>query len=301
MQESLDSRQLNAFVALAKSGSHSAAAKKLCLTHSAISHSIRALEEQVGCRLFSKLGKKVTLTEAGDALLVHAERALSEMCQARITLAGLNKWGSRRVRLAVETIFPSHFLAPVLLNFHRGFPASAIQVESCPAGAACALLERVAVDLVLAARPPSLNGYEFLPLLADRFHLVANADHPLAVKANPTRADFAGRPCLLLRGCGHERKTLEHFPFLRDLELNITGEVEDAETVKSLVKSTPLLSLLPGWLIAAELRNRSLVSLRFGRKAIEQDWGLIHNLGRPLNHAESMLWRFCGQAVATLT
>ena len=55
MNESLDSRQLHAFVFLARTGSHTETAKQLYVTHSAISHSIRNLEEQVGCRLFHKL------------------------------------------------------------------------------------------------------------------------------------------------------------------------------------------------------------------------------------------------------
>jgi len=300
MNESLDSRQLKAFVALAKTGSHTLSAKELCLTHSAVSHSIRNLEEQVACRLFHKLGKKVTLTEAGEALLIHAERALSEMHQARTTLADLNRWGSRRLRLAVEAIFPPAFLTPVLLNFHRQFPRTVIQVETCPSVQTAYALENRAVDLVLAAKPPSNEGVEFLPLLSDRFYLVVNAGHPLAEKKNVSHGELAEQSCILLRGCGHERKALELLLSQLDIVLNIAAEVENLETVKNFVKHTQLLSLLPGWVIAPELKNRWFVPLRMGRKPIEQSWGLIHSRARPLNHAESMLWKLCGQQVSNL-
>ena len=96
MNESLDSRQLKAFVILSKTGSYTEAAKQLFVTHSAVSHSMKALESQVGCRLLSKVRKKTVLTEAGEAFLHHARRALEEMRQARVTVAELNKWGSRR-------------------------------------------------------------------------------------------------------------------------------------------------------------------------------------------------------------
>ena len=300
MHETLDSRQLKAFVSLAQTGSHTLSAKELCLTHSAVSHSIRNLEEQVACRLFHKLGKKVTLTEAGEALLFHAERALSEMRQARMTLAGLNKWGSRRLRLAVEAIFPPDFLTSVLLKFRREFPRSVIQVETCTPGQAASLLENRAVDLVLAAKPPAQENLEFLPLLSDRFHLVVNAGHPLAAKSKVSRAELAEQSCILLRGCGHERKALELFLLQRDIDLNIAAEVENLETVKSFVLQTQVLSLLPGWVIAPELKHHSFISLRFGKKPMEQSWGLVHHRDRSLNHAESMLWKFCGQQVGTL-
>src|SRR5882672_4557297 len=127
MNESLDSRQLKAFVVLAKTGSYTETAKQLYVTHSAISHSMRALEEQVGCRLLTKLSKKAILTEAGDELLPHAHRALEEMRQARHRLAELNKWGSRRLRLAADTTFLSSFLTPVLLKFHKEFPNARLQ------------------------------------------------------------------------------------------------------------------------------------------------------------------------------
>ena len=75
----LDSRQLRAFTALARTGSFTLAAKELFLTQSAVSHSMRALEESVGCRLFDRMGKRVALTQAGEQLLVHAEKILAEM------------------------------------------------------------------------------------------------------------------------------------------------------------------------------------------------------------------------------
>lgn len=300
MNESLDTRQLKAFFILAKTGSHTLSAKELCVTHSAVSHSIRNLEDQVACRLFHKLGKKVMLTEAGEALLPHAERVLSEMKQARLTLADLNRWGSRRLRLAVEAIFPSDFLTSVMLNFHREFPRTVIQVVTCTSVQAVVLLENRAVDLVIAAKPPANESLEFRPLLADRFHLVVNAGHPLAAKSKVSRAELAEQSCILLRGCGHEREVLEFLLSQRNIVPNIAAEVENLETVKSFVKQTQLLSLLPGWVIATELKSRSFVSLSLGRKPIEQSWGLIHSHARSLNHAESTLWKFCSQQAANL-
>ena len=99
MNAPLDSRQLRAFVTLARTGSFTQTARELHLTQSAISHSMKALESDVGCRLLDRLGKKVALTQAGEQLLQHAQKILSEMDTARASLGKLGKWGRGRLRL----------------------------------------------------------------------------------------------------------------------------------------------------------------------------------------------------------
>ena len=81
MNNPIDSRQLRAFVSLARHGSFTIAARELCLTQSAVSHSMRALEEDLGCRLFDRMGKKILLTLAGEQLLPHADEILKRMAK----------------------------------------------------------------------------------------------------------------------------------------------------------------------------------------------------------------------------
>ncbi|MFN9958300.1 MAG: LysR family transcriptional regulator, partial [bacterium] len=70
MNAPLDSRQLHAFSILARTGSFTQTARELFLTQSAVSHSMKSLETDVGCRLLDRVGKKVSLTQAGEQLLV---------------------------------------------------------------------------------------------------------------------------------------------------------------------------------------------------------------------------------------
>src|SRR5437867_7566868 len=99
MTPPLDSRQLRAFSILARTGSFTDTARELHLTQSAVSHAIKALEEEVRCRLLDRLCKKVILTQAGEQFLVHTERILQEMVTARERLTHLGKWGRGRLRI----------------------------------------------------------------------------------------------------------------------------------------------------------------------------------------------------------
>ena len=300
MNESLDSRQLEAFVVLSKTGSYTEAAKRLYVTHSAISHSMKALESQVGCRLLSKLRKKTILTEAGEAFFHHAQRALEEMRQARSAVAELNKWGSRRLRLAVEPALSSTMLTPALMKFYLDFPKFHIQVEIHNADDAASLLEHNRADLMLTEMPADDVNLAFISLLADRYHFVVNATHPLASCQNVTRNELSRQPSLLLRTSSQSRKRLDSFLHQRGIELSLIGEFESVDVVKEMIKEFPVMSLLPGWAIAKELKDRTFVALPPGRKPFEQTWGVVHLQSKSLNHAETSLLKFCRQQVAEL-
>ncbi len=300
MHESLDSRQLEAFVTLSKTGSYTEAAKQLFVTHSAVSHSMKALESQVGCRLLNKLRKKTVLTEAGEAFLHHARRALEEMRQARVTVAELNKWGSRRLRLVADPALTSVILPPVLVKFRREFPQFLLHVEMNGSDDPASILENNRADLVLTEKPQVDNSMAFIPLLADRFHFVVNAGHPLASSSHATRNELSQQPCLLLRSSGHGRKRLDDYLTQRGIGLTRIGDLESLEAIKEMLKQLPVMSLLPGWAVATELKTRTLIMLPPGRKPFEQTWGIVHSTTRPLNHAEATFLKFCRQQIAEL-
>lgn len=84
----LDSRKLLAFATLARLGSFTQAARELNLTQSAVSHAIKALERDLGCRLFDRMGRSVTITAAGSRLLQRTDVILTEMRSAREEMGG---------------------------------------------------------------------------------------------------------------------------------------------------------------------------------------------------------------------
>src|SRR5687767_2248230 len=129
MAQPLDSRQLRAFSILARTGSFTKTAQELHLTQSAISHAMRALEEDMSCRLLDRMGKKVVLTQAGEQLLVHVERVLQEMAVARAEISRLGKWGSSRLRIGASSTACQYVLPSVLREFKESFPHCAISIQ----------------------------------------------------------------------------------------------------------------------------------------------------------------------------
>src|SRR5215467_11171394 len=149
MNTPLDTRQLRAFCVLARTDSYTQTARELHLTQSGVSHSMKALERDVGCRLFDKLGKKVVLTQAGEQLLHHATKILQEMENAREALAHLGKWGRGRLRLGASTTACQHIIPPVLREFKESFPEHAITIEPGDTPELVTALLRHRIDLAL--------------------------------------------------------------------------------------------------------------------------------------------------------
>ncbi|WP_163014523.1 LysR family transcriptional regulator, partial [Pseudomonas viridiflava] len=105
---------LNAFIAIAEIGSFSGAGERLHLTQPAISKRIAGLEQQLNVRLFDRLGREVSLTEAGRALLPRAYQILNVLDDTRRDLTNLTGEISGRLTLATSHHIGLHRLPPVL-------------------------------------------------------------------------------------------------------------------------------------------------------------------------------------------
>src|SRR5262252_3747449 len=177
MSDPLDSRQLRTFCVLARTGSFTQAARELHLTQSGVSHSVKALERDVGCRLLDRLGKKVVLTQAGEQLLHHATKILQEMENARESLAHLGKWGRGRLRLGASTTACQHLIPPVLREFKESFPEHAITIEPGDTRGMVSSLLQHRIDLALSLDPGHEPQLQFHPLFTDELFFLVGAQH----------------------------------------------------------------------------------------------------------------------------
>ncbi len=298
MEAPIDSRQLKAFVLLAKTGSYSETGKHLFLTQSAVSHAMRTLEGDLGCRLLARLGRRMTLTEAGEALFHHAQSILKEMERARTALTSLNKWGFQRLRLGAETAFCRQMLLPVFVRLQKEYPHLLLRIESLDGTEARALLERNSADIVLGDKPRRDDRFEFVPLGESRLHVVVAPSHPWAAKGQVVRADIARQGFILGSGANNLRKLTEDYFAEDQIVLNVVGEIDSAAMIKEFVQQGLGATVLPAWGIRDELTDGSLVALSPGPRRLTQTWGLTHWRGRTLSPLESALVNFCKDTAA---
>jgi len=300
MASVLDSRQLRAFLILARTGSFTEAARQLHLTQSAISHAIKALEEDVGCLLLDRIGKKATLTQAGEQLLLSAEKILSEMESVREELKQLGRWGTGRLRLGVPAAACQYLLPAVLREFRESFPGCTISIE---AGDTPEVVERLhgrQIDLALVLEPRGEPRIEFRHLFTDELQFIVSQLHPWARTGNVDEAQISRQRYILYDKTSYTFRMIQNYFQKRDLALFTLMELGSVEAIKELVKLNLGVSILAPWVLEEELREKSLVALSMGRRRLVRKWGILHWKDRRLTLAEETFIGLCRSATEQL-
>jgi DNA-binding transcriptional LysR family regulator len=300
MNAPLDSRQLRAFCVLARTGSFTHTARELHLTQSGVSHSMKALEGDIGCRLLDRLGKKVALTQAGEQLLHHATKILQEMENARESLAHLGKWGRGRLRLGASTTACQHIVPPVLREFKESFPDHIITIEPGDTPELVGLLLRHRVDLALSLEAHKESQLDFHPLFTDELHFIVGALHPWAQRRHVERAEIPRQNYILYGKHSVTFRLVEDYFRREQMVLNTVIELGSMEATKELVKLGLGVSILAPWIARKEIEEGSLVALPLGRRKLQRRWGILHWRGKRLNLAEETFIGLCEAACVSL-
>jgi LysR family transcriptional regulator, low CO2-responsive transcriptional regulator len=292
----LDSRQLRAFTTLARTASFTRAAKELCLSQSAVSHSVRALEQDVGCRLFDRVGKKVLLTQAGEQLLRHAERILLEMAAARGALQELGKWGRGRLRLGASAASCQYILPSVLREFQREFPQYLLTIQPGDTAQAIALLRANRIDLALTLEPRHEADFDFRFLFDDDLEFLVAPSHPWALAGRVAREEIPRQNYILYSKASYTFQLVEEYFRAEEMVLNTVMELGSMEAIKELVRLGLGVGILAPWISEAEVGHRKLMSLPLGRRKLKRRWGILHWRGRRLSLAEETFVNLCRRA-----
>ncbi len=296
----LDSRQLRAFVTLARCGSFTLAAKELHLSQSAVSHSMKALETDLGCRLFDRMSKKVLLTQAGEQLLAHANKILREMSAARESITALGKWGRARLRLASSTTACQYILPGVLREFQKQYPSANILVEPGDTPRAIDLLRANVADLAVTLEPKHDPEFQFLPLFTDELHFLMAPSHPWAKQGRVVREEVPKQHYILYNKNTITSRLIEHY-FREDrMVLNLVMELGSMEAIKEMVKLGLGVGILAPWIARKEIESGELVSMPLGKRKLKRTWGILHFRERRLSMAEETFVKLCAAGVAEL-
>lgn len=293
MTQPLDTRQLRAFVTLARRGSFTVAARELHLSQSAVSHSMKALETDLGCRLFDRMSKKVLLTQAGEHLLQHADKILLEMSAAREAIQQLSKWGHGRLRVGASTTACQYILPEVLSEFKKSYPQAMISLEPGDTREALELLRGNHIDLALALEPKRDDDFEFIPLFTDEMVFVMSPVHPWAQAGHVTREEIPKQNYVLYNKNSFTFELVENYFRDEDMVLNMVMELGSMEAIKELVKLGLGVSILAPWIARKEIESGELVSLSLGKRKLKRTWGLLHWRGRRLTLAEETFVNLC--------
>jgi LysR family transcriptional regulator, low CO2-responsive transcriptional regulator len=293
MNVPFDLRQLRAFSVLARTGSFTQTARELHLTQSGVSHSMKALERDTGCRLLDRLGKKAILTQAGEQLLQHAEKILEEADRARDSLTSLGKWGRGRLRIGASITACQYLIPAVLREFKESFPEHAITIEPGDTRDLVDSLLHRRVDLALCLEPEKESQLETHRLFSDELFFLVSPLHPWAQSKRVIRTEIPKENYILYRKNSVTNTLIEDYFREEEMVLNTVIEVGSMEATKELVKLGLGISILAPWIAQKEIDEGSLVQLPLGRRALQRHWSILHWQSKRLNLAEETFIGLC--------
>ena len=248
----LEFRHLRSIRAIHDQGGLARAAEVLNVTQSALSHQIKALEEQVGMQLFLRRSKPLKLSKAGHKLLQLPEKVLPQIDELEDDFTNLIAGKAGRMHIAIECHACFEWLFPVLEDFRQIWSNVDVDIRPGLAFDALPALQREALDLVISADPEELDGVEFMPLLDYKPTFVCARNHLLADKPYVDAIDF--RDQTLITYPVHKTR-LDVFSELlmpARVEPKSLRQVELTAVIMLLVASGRGVSVLPDWVIAEE-------------------------------------------------
>ena len=246
----MELRHLRYFIALAGSLNFTRAAERVHVTQSTLSHQIRQLEDEIGQRLFDRAGKRVVMTEAGDAFLAYATRALREIDQGLSELKQSAASLTGELRVGATHTFNQGFIPDCVARFLQHHGTVRVVIEELAADAIVARLEAGQLDLGVAYRPETASGLQFEPLFNEELVLVVAATHPLAARKRIRMIELHREPIVLLPCSFSTRRLLDECFAAAGAEPSVVAEANTVAAMLGMVMRLPVGTIAAATAIA---------------------------------------------------
>jgi LysR family transcriptional regulator, low CO2-responsive transcriptional regulator len=280
----MDFDQLETFLEVARHASFSRAAEKRFRTQPAISSQIRALEEEVGARLFDRSGGKVALTAAGKVFQQYAEQTLEARKGMMVTLAELERVPRGEIVVGANEGTCLHILPEVFAEFKKLYPNVAVQISRQERGKILESIIDNSVDFGVVSTPVTDKRLTVVNIHRDELVIIAPPGHPLSQKKQAGIADVAAFP-LLLPKIGRTRDALENLFHERRLKPKISMELDSSELLKRFVAANVGVGFIARSNALEDVKAGMLSAVTLADASIRRDLALVFRKDKALSRA----------------
>jgi DNA-binding transcriptional LysR family regulator len=277
----LDLRHLVALKAISDEGSFGRAAERLGYTQSAVSQQIATLERIVGLRLIDRPGgpRAISLTEAGQILLRHADAIQARLLAAKADMAALEAGDAGQLRVGTFQSVGTRILPTLLRRFSDARPGVEVLLRESPSEEELlTLIERGELDLTFLTLPVPSGPYDAIELLRDPYVLVVPAGSPLAsLRRVPTLKEIALQPLIGFSHCSSMDAVESHLSSSGRLP-NVVFRSDNNGTVQGLVGAGVGIAVSP--LLTVEEDDESVVVIDLQGRIPPRVIGLVWHRDR---------------------
>jgi LysR family transcriptional regulator, low CO2-responsive transcriptional regulator len=293
--DSLTFRQLRVFCTVARLLSYTRAADELGCQQPTASALVAELERATQLTLLEQQGKRLALTDEGRELYAHAQQVIAaadEAWRAIVELRGSAKTEHLPLRVAADTTVGTYVLPRLLGAFHQQHPNMMLHMRVANRAAVRASLLAGEVDLVIAGRPPEVEGLVAEPFLANPLVVVSSPEHVLVGQRRVTLARLAEEAFLLREEGSGTRAAVEEVFEVAGVPLKVGMVLGQVEAIKQAVGAGLGVSVLSALAVRREVEYGTLVILDVEQFPIQRRWYIARLAGRPLIVSSEMFIEF---------
>jgi DNA-binding transcriptional LysR family regulator len=274
----MDDHKLKVFCAVAESRSFSKASKTMYLTQPAISLQIRALEEQLGTKLFSRNNKMVSLTETGRILYRHATSILAIYGAIEKEINEATGLVKGKLRIGASTTLATYYLPNIIVEFKKRYPDILIDFERGNTQTIIDSILKTRLDLGLVEGEVDSPRLVVQKMDSDELLLVVDANHPWAERRDISVEELMDLPFIMREDGSGTRQVIENTlqrAGINPDQLNVVMYLGSTEAIKTAVENGLGVSVISGWAIEKEVRFDMLKALSFKDIRFLRDFSLI--------------------------
>jgi LysR family transcriptional regulator, low CO2-responsive transcriptional regulator len=282
----MDFDQLETFLEVARHTSFSKAAEKRFRTQPAISSQIRALEEEVGAKLFDRSGGKVSLTGAGKAFQKYVEETL-EARRAMLTAIGeMERVPKGEIVVGANEATCLHVLPEVFAEFKKQYPEVNVGIQRAERGKILESIIDNSVDFGVVSIPVTDNRLTVVQIHRDELVVIAAPNHPLSKLKSKSAvvADVVKFP-LLLPKLGRTRDAIEALFHERNLKPIISMELDSSELLKRFVAADVGVGFIARSNVLEDVKAGVLAAIPMSDALIKRDLALVFRKDKALSRA----------------
>lgn len=293
--DSLTIRQLRVFCTVARLLSYTRAAEELGCQQPTASALVAELERATQLILLEQRGKHLKLTDEGRELYAYVQQVVAAADEAWWAMAerrGSMTTVSRPLRVAADTTVGTYVLPRLLGAFHRQHSAVALQLNIANRAAVRASLLAGEADLVIAGRPPEVEGLVAEPFLANPLVVIASPEHVLVGQRQVTLARLAEEVFLQREEGSGTRAAMEEVFEIAGVPLKVGMVLGHIEAIKRAVAANLGVSVLSALAVRREVQYGTLAILDVEQFPIQRRWYVARLAERPLTVSADAFIKF---------
>jgi DNA-binding transcriptional LysR family regulator len=275
--------QLKIFYMTAKKGNLSVAAQELFISQPAVTKGIQRLQEYYDIKFIDHVGKKLTLTDAGEVLYEIAEKIFELESRAEESIRDFQQRKRGHIRILSSESFGDYYLPHIIIPFSKAYPLVRISMNILPTEQVVEHTATLNNDLGFISYPVEHPKLLLKEVLEDQLVIIASPGHPLTRKQTLAPRDLKDDLLIMHETGSAPRKAIEEYIRKNDLSVKIHLEISSNHAIKRAVEDGLGIALISRRVAIEEIRSGRLAAIPLSDPSMIRKYFMVHHKDKYLS------------------